>query len=399
MMNSSQASVPRGGVRLSAVRLAGSAALAAFDRAWASGAAVLPLDPHADRASTHAVAVALGAAEIVDGPATTPLPDAVSVPDGTALVVRTSGTTGVPRGVVLSHEALRASVTASLRRLACEPDDRWLCVLPLHHVAGVLVTMRARALGSDPIVHASFDVTAIARETAATHVALVPTMLHRLLDGGVDVSRYRCILLGGAAPPPALLERASAAGARVVTTYGMTETAGGCVYDGVPLDGVGAAIDVDSRVLLRGPVLATGYRTGHTHEQLTTDGWLRTGDLGHWSGGRLVVTGRADDVIVTGGVNVPADGVATILQGHAAVADASVIGVDDPEWGQRLVAYVVPADPTRPPSGEQLRAFVRAQSAPAYAPREVIVVSELPRTSLGKVDRNALRRSTPGGGP
>jgi O-succinylbenzoic acid--CoA ligase len=397
MMNSSQASVLRGGVRLIAVRLAGSTALAAVDRTWAAGAAVLPLDPHADRSSTHAVAVALGAAEIVDGSTTTPLPDAAPVPDGTALVVRTSGTTGVPRGVVLSHEALRASVTASLRRLACEPGDRWLCVLPLHHVAGVLVAMRARALGSDPIIHPSFDVAAIAGETAATHVALVPTMLHRLLDEGVDVSRYRCILLGGAAPPPALLERARTAGARVITTYGMTETAGGCVYDGVPLDGVAAAVDTDGRVLLRGPVLATGYRTGHTLETLTTDGWLHASDLGHWRDGRLVVTGRADDVIVTGGVNVPADAVATILQDHAAVADASVIGVDDPEWGQRLVAYVVPTDPARPPSREQLRAYVRTRSAPAYAPRDVIVVPALPRTSLGKVDRNALRSGVVGG--
>lgn len=386
-----QASVPGGGVRLVAVRMAGSAALAAFDRAWESGAAVLPLDPQADRASAQAAAVALGAAEIVDSTTASPLPDAAPVPAGTALVIRTSGTTGAPRGVVLSHDALRVAVTASLARLGCQAGDRWLCVLPLHHVAGVLVTMRARALGTEPIIHPSFDVSAIAEETAATHVALVPTMLHRLLDEGVDVARFQCILLGGAAAPAGLLERARAAGARVVTSYGMTETAGGCVYDGVPLDGVAAAVDPDLRVLLSGPVLATGYRVGHTLEDLTTDGWLHTSDIGHWRDGRLVITGRADDVAVTGGVNVSTSAVAALLRSHASVADASVVGVDDHEWGQRLVAYVVPADPARPPSREQLRAFVRAQAAPACAPRDVIVVPALPRTSLGKVDRGALR--------
>jgi O-succinylbenzoic acid--CoA ligase len=395
-MNSSQASVPPAGARLVAVQLAGSAALAAFDDVWSTGAAVLPVDPHADPAAAHAAAVALGAAEIIAGATTSSLPDATPVPAGTALVVRTSGTTGAPRGVVLRHDALRATVAASLRRLACEPGDRWLCVLPLQHVAGVLVALRARALGAEPIIHPRFDVDAITAETAATHVALVPTMLHRLLDHGVDLSRYRRILLGGAAATPGLLERARAAGALVTTTYGMTETAGGCVYDGVPLDGVAAAVDPDGRLLLRGPVLADGYRNGRVLEPLTTDGWLRTNDLGRWGDdGRLVVTGRADDVVVTGGVNVSTTAVAAVLQDHAAVAEAAVVGVEDPEWGHQLVAYVVPIDPARPPSLEQLRAFVRARSEPAHAPRDVVIVAALPRTTLGKIDRGALVDTRP----
>lgn len=395
-MNSSQASAPTAGVRLVAVRLAGSAALAAFEGVWSTGAAVLPLDPRADPAATHATALALGAAEIVDGADAGALPGATPVPAGTALVVRTSGTTGAPRGVVLGHDALRAAVAASLRRLECTPGDRWLCVLPLHHVAGLLAALRARALGTAPIVHPTFDVAAIAAETTATYVALVPTMLHRLLDHGVDLTRYRRILLGGAAAPRDLLVRARAAGARITTSYGMTETTGGCVYDGVPLDGMAAAVDPDGRVLLRGPVLADGYRSGHTLEPLTTDGWLRTGDVGHWDDGRLVVTGRADDVVVTGGVNVSTAAVATVLQDHAAVTEAAVVGADDPEWGQRLIAYVVPADPVRPPTLEQLRAFVRARSEPAYAPRDVIIVTALPRTALGKIDRSALHRDGTG---
>lgn len=391
-MDSQQASARQAGARLVAVRQAGRAALAALDRAWASGDAVLPLDPHIDATRGHQIAGALGAAEIIEDGHTRPLPHPVPVPAGTALVVRTSGTTGAPRAVVLSHAALRHGVAASVRRLGCTAADRWLCVLPLHHVAGLLVVLRARAVGTEPILHANFDLDALAAEQAATHVALVPTMLHRLLEHGVDVARFRRILLGGAAAPPGLLDRARDAGAQVTTTYGMTETAGGCVYDGVPLDGVAAAVEPDGRVLLAGPVLADGYRDGHALRALTTDGWFTTSDRGHWDGGRLVITGRSDDVVVTGGVNVSATAVASTLKEHTAVADAVVIGVDDREWGQRLVAFVVPADPARPPTVEQLRTFARTRAEPAGVPREVVVVTSLPRTALGKVDRGALTR-------
>jgi len=391
-MDLQQASVPADGARLVAVRLAGAAALDAVDRAWAAGAAVLPMDPRIDAGRGEQIATALGAAEIVDDGATRPLPNPVPVPLGTALVVRTSGTTGAARGVVLSHAALHHGVDASLRRLGCTPDDRWLCVLPLHHVAGLLVVLRARALGTEPIVHPAFDPGAVAAATTATHVALVPTMLHRLLDHGVDVARFGRILLGGAAAPAGLLERARDAGAHITTTYGMTETAGGCVYDGLPLDGVAAAVEPGGRILLAGPMLADGYRDGHALLPLTTDGWLRTSDLGRWDGGRLVVTGRDDDVVVTGGVNVSTTTVAATLREHPQVADAAVIGVDDREWGQRLVAFVVAADPARPPAAEQLRTFVRARVEPAGAPRDVVVVAALPRTALGKVDRGALAR-------
>ena len=394
-MNSSQASAPPDGGRLVAVRAGGTAALAAVDAAWADGDAVLPLDPQVPAAGARATATALGAAHLVDGDTTHVLPDPAPVPTGTALVVRTSGSTGAPRGVVLSHAALRAGVDASLRRLGCAPGDRWLCVLPLHHVAGLLVVLRARALGAGPLLQATFDPAAVAAEAAGSHVALVPTMLHRLLEDGVDVARFRRILLGGASAAPALRERARAAGARITTSYGMTETAGGCVYDGVPLDGVAAAVDPDGRVLLRGPVLATGYRTGHELVPLTADGWLRTADLGHWDGGRLVVTGRADDVVVTGGVNVSARDVTAALRSPPAVADAAVVGVDDPEWGQRLVAYVEAADPGHPPDAGRLRAHVRARVGRAGTPREIVVVPALPRGALGKIDRAALPATAP----
>lgn len=379
-----------------AVRLAGADAIAAFDRVWSSGDAVLPLDPAMSDDAARTAATALGAAALIDHAGRHGLDGGAPVDHGTALVVRTSGSTGPPRGVVLGHAALRAGVDASLHRLDAETGDRWLCVLGLHHVAGLLGVLRARASGTEAVIHPGFDVARIAAEPGVSHVALVPTMLHRLLAAGVDVARFTRILLGGAAAPPELLERARAAGATVVTTYGMTETAGGCVYDGRPLDGVAVAVDADRRVLVRGPVLADGYRTTRSTQPLTdTDGWFRTSDLGRFVAGRLKVTGRADDVIVSGGVNVSAGALSSLLRRHPLVADAAVVGVDDDEWGQRALAYVVPADAARPPSLEGLRAFVREHGDPVTAPKQVRLVTRLPRTALGKVDRGALHSGLP----
>lgn len=390
-MNSSQASARHGGPRLVAVHAPAAAAVDLIDRTWAAGDAVLPLDPTASVAAARTTATDLRAHRLVDPSGGTDLDGGVGLPAGTALVVRTSGTTGRARGVVLGHAALEAAVTASIDRLDAT-DARWLGVLPLHHVAGLLVLRRARAAGVPATLHDRFDVTAVATETDATHIALVPTMLHRLLDHGVDVSRFDRILLGGAAPPVALLERALAAGAHVTVSYGMTETAGGCVYDGRPLDGVAVAVDPDGRVLVRGDVLADGYRTGRGVEPLRDDGgWFRTNDVGRFDGDRLAITGRVDDIVVSGGVNVPTTAVADVLRRHPGVVDAAVVGVDDVEWGQRVVAFVVAADPDAPPAPELLRDHVRGIATGAWVPREVRYVAALPRTALGKIDGAALR--------
>ncbi len=368
--------------------------MALIDRVWAAGDAALPLDPALPASTARTVASALRAHELRDATGVIALDGGVEVPDGTALVIRTSGTTGRPRGVVLGHAALRASVAASVDRLDAGSRARWLGVLPLHHVAGVLVVLRARAAGSAPVLHDRFDAAQMDAAADATHVALVPTMLHRLLEHGADVGRFTRILLGGAAPPAGLIERAAAAGARVTVSYGMTETAGGCVYDGRPLDGVAVAVDFDQRVLVRGAVLAGGYRVDGTITALCdAEGWFSSGDLGRFSDGRLVVTGRADDVIVSGGVNVSATAVARLLQGHPQVADAAVVAVADAEWGQRTVAYVVPVDRARPPTLDALRDHVRRHADAAMAPRGLRVVASLPRNALGKVDRGALRAS------
>ena len=222
-------------------------------------------------------------------------------------------------------------------------------------------------------------------------ISVVPTMLRRLLDANVDLGHLRCVLLGGAAPGRQLLDDAAAAGLHVVTTYGMTETCGGCVYDGVPLDGVSVDLEEDQHVRIRGPVLFSGYRLDDTTTaEVLRDGWLSTSDLGRWGDGRLEILGRADDVIITGGEKVPGEWLAGLLEQHPGVSEAAVAARPDDEWGQRVVAFIV-AGAGGAPSLEELRTFV-GQRAPAYAaPRELVVVADLPRLASGKVDRLALR--------
>lgn len=327
-------------------------------------------------------------------------PDELVHPE-VAVVIATSGSTGVPKGVELTAVALQASAAASLARIGARPDDRWLCCLPTSHIAGIQVLVRALVLGTEPVILPRFEPMAVAT-AEATHVSLVPTMLLRLLDAGVDLARFRCILLGGASAPPALLDRARAADARIVTTYGMTETAGGCVYEGRPLDGVEVAIrregvggdtpDGHGHIDLRGPVLFRGYRGRPDLDAVAfRQGWFRTPDLGRWTpDGRLTVLGRADEVIITGGENVAPVAVAGILAEHPAVAEATVVGRPDHEWGQRVVAIVVPRDPRQPPSLDALRGFVAERGSPAQAPRELVLVDRLPLLRSGKVDRAAL---------
>jgi o-succinylbenzoate---CoA ligase len=358
---------------------------AALDGVWAAGDAALPLPVDAPEATIDRLTAAIG-------------PGGRPVADGTALVVATSGSTGEPKGVLLSHDALRASTEASLARLGCVPGDRWLLALPVHHVAGLQVLARARALGTAPMIVDGGDLGAVAA-AEAEHVSLVPTQLARLLDAGADLARFRTILLGGARPDAALLGRAVVAGARVVVSYGLSESCGGCVYDGVPLEGV--EVDVPASgpaggpIRLRGRVLCSGYRTADRDRPAADDdGWLTTGDLGRLVAGRLEVVGRADDVVISGGENVPAAAVAARLRTHPAVADAGVSGREDPEWGQVVVAVVVPRDHAAPPTLDELRHHVGAVYPAPYAPRRLVVVEELPRDRMGKVTRATLRTLT-----
>ncbi|MEV0401446.1 AMP-binding protein [Actinoallomurus sp. NPDC050550] len=313
-----------------------------------------------------------------------------AVAGDTAVLIATSGSTGAPKVVELSAAALRHSATATLSRVAARPGERWLCCLPPSHIAGVQVLVRSLVAGTDPVIHPRFDAERVARSGAA-HLSVVPTQLRRLLDADVDLGGFRSILLGGAAAPPGLVETARARGAGVFTTYGMSETCGGCVYDGVPLDGVSVDIGADGRIRLAGPVLFTGYRLRPDLTAAVRDGaWFVTQDLGALEDGRLRVRGRADDVIITGGEKVVAGEVSAVLARHHAVRDVAVVGRADPEWGERVTAVVVPGDD--PPGLEELRAWVRAE-LPAYAaPRQLELVEELPLLPSGKPDLERLRR-------
>ena len=365
-------------------------------RLWDDGDAVLLLDPAAGADEVARTLDRLRPARLLAATADggwhdEALSDADPIVDDLALVVTTSGSTGTPKGVELTHAALQASTTASLRRLGCGDGEPWLGCLPTHHVAGLQTLLRSWAVDAEPQVHDRFDVEVVAR-SSAPHVSLVPTMLARLLDAGVDLTRFATILLGGAPPPPGLLAQARQAGAPVVLSYGMSETCGGCVYDHLPLDGVEVAAGDDGRIRLRGPMRFSGYRAdpAATAAVLDADGWFVTNDLGRVDGHRLEVLGRADDVIISGGENVPLQAVAAALRSHAGVADVVAAGRSDPEWGQVVVAAIVPADPTRPPTLEQLRTHVRARHPAAFTPREIVTVAALPRDGLGKVPRATL---------
>lgn len=324
------------------------------------------------------------------------------------VVLTTSGSTGVPKRVQLSAAALAASATAGHVRLG--GPGRWLLALPAQHVAGLQVLVRAALAGTQPAVldlRGEFDPAAfgaaaqrLAREDtgrcypARCYTALVPTQLARLLDTDPQpLARFDAVLLGGAAAPDELLRRARAAGVRVVTTYGMTETAGGCVYDGWPLDGTRVRVDGEGSVELAGPMLATGYLDAPEETAAAfRDGWFTTSDLGRLDEqGRLQVLGRADDVVVSGGLNVAPAEVEAVLTGLPGVAAACVVGLPDPEWGQRVTAAVVPADPGRPPDPGALRAAARRLLTGAQAPKEIVLFDALPLCGVGKPDRRAVR--------
>jgi o-succinylbenzoate---CoA ligase len=307
--------------------------------------------------------------------------------DPAPLSVETSGSTGTPKRVLLSRSAMRASADATHARLG--GPGQWLLNLPPAYVAGLQVLFRSVRAGTEPVVQAgSFEDAAAAMTGPRRYVSLVPTQLIRLLDG--DALRgFDTVLVGGARLDPALRARALGAGVRVVATYGMSETCGGCVYDGRPLDGVAVKVGSDARVRIGGPVVFTGYdgQPGLTAQAKEGD-WFVTQDHGRIDhDGLLEVTGRVDDVVVSGGVNVPTPAVAARLRAHPGVRDAEVVGLPDEEWGQLVVAVLVGDLPL-----DDVRAWVAAEHPRAWAPRRVVHVDALPLLANGKVDRLGVER-------
>jgi O-succinylbenzoic acid--CoA ligase len=347
----------------------------------------LPLDTRLSKAALSRVIDRLRPSVVIgaDGEATSQRGEPVD--DGDALVVATSGTTGEAKGVVLTHDAVEASARATSARLGVDASrDRWLACLPLSHVGGLSVLTRAMLTGTPVEIQPRFDPAETQRaalERGATLVSLVPLALARLGPKGAKM--FRTIVLGGQQPP-------ASRPANTVATYGMTETGSGVVYDGLALEGVQVQVD-SGQIQLRGPMLLRCYRDGT--DPKTADGWLLTGDAGALDArGRLVVHGRLDDVIISGGENIWPAQVEALLRAHAGVSEVAVGSVPDPAFGSRVVAYVVPApdDGSLGAQGllRELREIVKEQLAPYAAPRELVLVADLPQSALGKLNRAAL---------
>ncbi|WP_111467089.1 AMP-binding protein [Microbacterium suaedae] len=341
-------------------------------------------------------AIALGAAP--DLPA--------EVPAGTGVVLTTSGSTGVPKSVALSRSALTASAMATAARIG---EGHWLLPLSGGYIAGVQVMVRALVAGRDPAILAGrFSAETFAHAASGmrsfaggmrvpAYTSLVPAQLQTLVDAGERdpriadaVASFETILVGGQRLPDALRERAIALGARVVRTYGSTETSGGCVYDGVPLGGVRVEAP-EGELRISGPTLADGYLGDpeRTKTVFVTDPagsrWYRTGDAGSVVDGVVRVTGRIDNVIVSGGVNISLDRVERVVREVPGFEDVVVVGAPHERWGQTPVIVA-----TGPGSLDEARAAVERELGKPARPDRVVRVEEMPRLVSGKPDRRAL---------
>lgn len=369
-------------------------------------------DPGAVIAALRGMLDGTGPALAIGSPLAGAGPAADVVPDGTGVVVTTSGSTGIPKSVVLSRAALEASAAATAARIG---SGAWLLALPAGYIAGLQVALRSLRAGHEPVILSGrFSPEAVRAATealpadAARFTSFVPAQLRTLLDAAdpavADALRtYDAVLVGGQALPAALRERAQDAGIRIVRTYGSTETCGGCVYDGIPLDGVAVRI-TDGEVRLSGPMLADGYlgdpdRTARTFPA-DPDGtrWYRTGDAGAVHGGTLAVTGRIDNVIVSGGVNVSLDRVERAVREVPGFAGAVVIGVPDDRWGEASVVVVAGTDAAGTDADLQRVRDAATAAIGAHArPSRLLVVAELPHLSSGKPDRTRIRDLVYGG--
>ncbi len=358
--------------------------MAIVDEILAGGPAVLPV-PAGDPTQTALLTTALRAGE--------------EIADTIAAVLSTSGTTGIPKGAQLTVDALRASATATHTRLG--GPGRWLLALPAYHVAGFQVLVRSVVGGTEPVaVDPAFDPADLADAVGALgsgrrYASLVAAQLDKALrdpHAAAALADLDAVLIGGGPMPASIAERAADAGVTVIKTYGMSETSGGCVYDGSALPGVEVRVDSQARIWLGGPTVAAGYRNPVTPDPFVEPGWFRTDDVGAVDDrGVLTVSGRADDAISTGGLTVLPGIVEAVLAGHPAVAECAVFGVPDDRLGQRVVAAVV-VEPGRSLTLKELRAHAALTLPRTAAPRELHVLDALPRRGIGKVDRRALRQ-------
>lgn len=331
---------------------------------------------------------------------------AAEVPNRVAVVVETSGSTGVPKRVMLSADALLASAAASEGALG--GPGQWLLALPAHYIAGVNVLVRSIASRTEPVIlpGGHFDAKVFAEASDAMDAplrfaSLVPTQLLRLLDAAEQdlpvldrLRRFDRLLIGGQATPPGLVARALELGLNISRSYGSSETSGGCVYDGVPLAGVEVRI-VDGEVQLGGVTLAEGYLDDAALTEMNFlddrgQRWYRTGDAGAMDGAGavLTVTGRLDSVIISGGVKVSLAAIERIAGALPGLADAMVVRAPSPEWGE--VPVVFTGAVTESPKLDELRSAVQDELGAAARPAALLLVDSIPLLPSGKPDRVAL---------
>lgn len=386
---------------LLAIALPRPTAAVAVERAWSAGRAVAVLDPDAPPGRNRALLRRFAPTHLLDETGESKRPAGRGVHPDVAAVIATSGTAAAPKAVELTWTGLERAAHAVADALGGDPDrDRWLMTLPLTAVGGLAILARSHVTGTPCSVDPGFDLESIATaptRRGATLISLVATQLHRLLDAGAPLHEYRAVLLGGGPVPAELHARARAAGVRVHTTYGMTETWGGCVHDGRALAGVEIRLaSTTNEIEIRGDCVMRGYRgdDGSTAAAFTSDGWLRSGDVGRWAGpDELVVVDRRRDIIISGGVNVSPTAVEAVLIRHPGIADVAVAGRPDPEWGERVVAFVVPEDGSASPTLDEVREFGRSHLRAAELPRAIVALERIPRTPGGKVRRGALPAS------
>ncbi len=297
-----------------------------------------------------------------------------------SLVVETSGSTGEPKLVAISTAALIASTNAAHKYLGATPGDSWSLLLPTSHIAGLNVLARATALGSKVI-----DNRNVASYVDADFISIVPTQLHRAVTSDPKLLEHltaaEAVLVGGSGISDALRKSATDKHVKVVTTYGMTEMCGGCVYNQKPLDGVEVKINAEGLIQLRGPMMAQSYLNDSTNwNALTSDGWFQTSDLGELIDGKLKILGRADDVIKSGGEKISLVDIEERFQKHFPGIEVIAFGIKDAEWGEKLCLGV---------TSNLSLSDVQGKLTGIYSPKEIFIMKQIPRTSLGKVDRKA----------
>ena len=362
---------------------AGPGFVAALQRVWEDGNAIFPLDQRLPEAEARRVISVAQPTAVIDASGDQRrLPGGQPVQPGDAIVVATSGTTGMPKAVIHTHTSVQASAHATSVGLAADPrSDTWLACLPVAHIGGLAVIMRALLTGTGLIVHETFD--AGAADNAAADGATLVSLVTRALNQ-VNIDGFRKVLIGGAAPPPNLPDH-------VIATYGMTETGSGCVYRGYPLHGVELRAADSGEIEIKADLLLRAYRSADGEiDPRNADGWFPTGDLGRIDpDGRLWIDGRAGDMLITGGENVWPHRVERVLETHPDIREAAVIGRPDPEWGHRVVAFVVPSGDSAP-TLDEIREHVRADLPIWNAPKELVITDALPKTALGKIRRTEL---------